>query len=60
MGLIGLLVAVVVVGLIVWLIETVIPLPPPFGLVVRVIGVIIVLVLLLEVLGLVPLGVRIR
>jgi hypothetical protein len=61
MSLIGLLVAVLIVGLIVWVIETLLPLPAPFQTVVRVIGVIIVLVLRIEFLGLLGVGgVRLR
>ena len=61
MSLIGLLVAVLIVGLIVWVIETLLPLPSPFQTVVRVIGVIIVLVLLIEFLGVLGVGgVRLR
>jgi len=53
MGLIGLLVAVLIIGLLVWMIETLLPLPAPFQTVVRVIAVIIVLVLLVQFLGVV-------
>jgi hypothetical protein len=60
MSIIGLLVAVVIVGLIVWVVETVLPLPEPFRTVVRVIGVIIVLVLLIQFLGLLDGGLRLH
>jgi hypothetical protein len=49
-GLIGLLVAIVIVGLLIWAIEQ-LPLPPPFAVVVRIIGIIIVILLLLQFLG---------
>lgn len=58
MSLIGLLVAVLIVGLIVWVIETLLPLPAPFATVVRVIGVIIVLLLLVQFLGFLGAGLR--
>lgn len=51
MSLIGLLIAVVVVGLVIWAIEQLAPLPHPFPVVIRVIGVVIVLLLLLQFLG---------
>lgn len=56
MSLIGLLVAIVIIALIVWAIETLLPLPAPFGMVIRVIAVIIVLVLLLQMLGVISAG----
>jgi hypothetical protein len=56
MGLIPLLIAVVIIALVVWVIETLLPLPAPFQMIVRVIAVIIVLVLLLQFLGLVASG----
>lgn len=51
MTIIGLLIAVVVVGLVIWAIEQLAELPPKFVVVIRVIGVVIVLVLLLQFLG---------
>ena len=60
MSLIGLLIAVLIVGLIVWVIETLLPLPSPFAMVVRVIGVVIVLLLLIEFLGVLGPGLRLH
>jgi hypothetical protein len=45
------LVAILIVALIVWVIETLLPLPAPFQTVIRVIAVIIVLLLLVQFLG---------
>jgi hypothetical protein len=60
MALIPLLVAIVIIALIVWVIETLLPLPAPFHLVIRVIAIIIVLVLLLQFLGVITSDLRYR
>jgi hypothetical protein len=53
MTLIGFLIAVAIVGLIVWIFTAAIPLPQPFAKIVLVVGVVIVVILLLQLLGVV-------
>jgi hypothetical protein len=50
MSLIGLLVAVVILGLIFWAVEQ-LPLPPPFAVIVRVIAIIVLILILVQFLG---------
>lgn len=53
MSLIALLIFVAILGLIVWLITTYIPMPEPFKMVIYVIAVIFLLIMLLNALGVV-------
>lgn len=50
---IGILFAVVIVGVIVYLVESMIPMPPPIKVVVRVVGVLVIVILLLRLVGVV-------
>lgn len=51
MSLIAFLIFVAVLGLIVWVITTYIPMPAPFPAIIIVIAVIVILIMLLQVLG---------
>jgi hypothetical protein len=48
---IGLVVTLIVIGLLVWLEETYLPLPAPFKLIIRIIVIVAVIVWLLDVFG---------
>jgi hypothetical protein len=52
-GLIYILIALVILGLIIYAIETLFPLPAPFGAIIRVIAVLLALVILLNAFGVV-------
>jgi len=48
---VSILFAVVIVGVIIYLVESMIPLPAPIKVVVRVVGVIVIVILLLRLIG---------
>jgi hypothetical protein len=48
---ISILFAVVIVGVIIYLVESMIPMPQPIKVVVRVVGVIVIVILLLRLIG---------
>jgi hypothetical protein len=50
---IGIFFAVVIVGVIVYLVESMIPMPPPIRVVVRIVGVLVIVILLLRLVGVV-------
>jgi hypothetical protein len=50
-GLIGLILTIAILGLVVWLVTTYIPMPPPFRTIIWVIAAIILIVMLLNTLG---------
>ena len=56
MGLIQLVIVLVVVGVILWLVQTYIPLPPPFKAIITIIVVLFVCIWLLQVIGLLGSG----
>lgn len=52
MSLIGLVVVLIVVGVLLWLVETYIPMAPPLKMIIRAVVVIVVILWLLQVFGL--------
>jgi hypothetical protein len=50
---ISILFAVVIVGVVIYLVESMIPMPPPIKVVVRIVGVLIIVILLLRLVGVV-------
>jgi len=59
MSLLGLLLVLIVIGVILWFVETYIPMPQPIKIVIYVIVLIFVIILLFQALGL-DTGVRLR
>ncbi len=51
MGVLQLLVLIIVIGVLVWLVETYIPMAPPFKSIVRVVAIVCVVLLLLSAFG---------
>lgn len=51
MGLIGLIIVLAIVGVLWWLVETYIPMPPPMKMIIRVVIIVVVVLWLLRVFG---------
>ena len=60
MTLIGFIIAVAIIGFVVWLVTAVLPMPEPFGKVIWGVAVLVVVILLLQMLGLVGGSIRVN
>lgn len=58
MTLIGFIIAVAIVGFLVWLLTAALPMPEPFGKIIWGVAVLIVVIMLLQLLGVTHLGFR--